>query len=249
MKLNFKPSFLPAIVLSGGLLTMLLRMWLFGIGTDERGLLSVGTFPDVLSWIFLALMFAVLIYGTRELNEASKYSFNFPASLHSAIGTGLGALGILITSLVELLSGAERLGVFSSVLGLFAVAALAFVAYCRNAGMKPNFLFHSFVCIYLMFHLISNYRIWSAYPQLQTYAFELLAIVFLMLSCYQRAAFDIGQGNRKAYAFHSLAALFFCIAAIPGSAIGAFYIGSAAWMFTTMCSLKPLRISNKKNEE
>ncbi|MBE6918013.1 MAG: hypothetical protein E7470_08985 [Ruminococcaceae bacterium] len=248
MKLNLKPSLLPALTLSGGLLTMLLRMWIYGIGTDDRGLLRVGTFPDVVSWIFVAVLFAMLFIGTQELNEATKYSFNFPASLHAVIGTGLAALGIFITSLVELLSGAERLGVFSSVLGLIAAAALGFIAYCRKGGMKPNLLFHSFVCIYLMFHLIANYRIWSAYPQLQTYVFELLAIVFVMLSCYQRAAFDAGHGNRKAYTFHGLAALFFCVAAIPGSANASFYIGCAAWMFTTPCSLKPLRKQPKKDE-
>ena len=248
MKLNLKPSMLPAITLSGGLLTMLLRMWLYGMGTDDRGLLSTGTFPDVLSWLFVAALFVLLFIGTRDLNEATKYSFNFPASLHAVIGTGLAALGIFIVSLVELVSGAQRLGVFSSLLGVIAAVALGFVAYCRKSGMKPHFLFHGFICIYLMFHLIANYRVWSSCPQLQTYFFELLAIVFVMISCYQRAAFDAGYGNRKAYAFHALAALFFCIAAIPSALNAAFYIGCAAWMFTTLCSLKPLRVQPKKDE-
>ena len=248
MKNYFKHAFLPFLALGGGVLAMLMRFWLFGIGTDDRGLLPAATFPDVVSWILTAIVIVLLMFGTRNLREATKYRFNFPASIPSAIGTAAGALGILITCLAELLSGAARLGVFSAVLGLFAAAALGFIAYCRKDGKKPMFLFHSFICIYLMFHLISHYRIWSAYPQLQTYAFELLAIVFLMLACYQRAAFDAGRGNRRAYTFTTLAALFFCLAAIPGSDTAVFYLGCSAWMFTTLCNLKPLQISGKHEQ-
>lgn len=248
MKNYFKHAFLPFLALGGGVLAMLMRFWLFGIGTDDRGLLPAATFPDVVSWILTAIVIALLMFGTRNLREATKYRFNFPASMPAAIGTAAGTLGILITCLAELLSGAAKLGVFSAVLGLFAAAALGFIAFCRKDGKKPMFLFHSFICIYLMFHLISHYRIWSAYPQLQTYAFELLAIVFLMLACYQRAAFDAGRGNRRAYAFTTLAALFFCLAAIPGSDAAVFYLGCSAWMFTTLCNLKPLQISGKHEQ-
>ena len=249
MKQYLKPAFLPVAALASGILTMLMRFWLFGLGTDDRGLLPVSTFPDAFSWILTALTIVLLIIGVRGLREATKYRFNFPASIPAAVGTALGALGILITCLAELFAGAPRLGVFSAVLGIAAAVALGFLAYCRKDGKKPSFLFHSFVCIFLMFHLISHYRIWSAYPQLQTYAFELLAIVFLMLSCYQRAAFEAGRGDRRAYTFMTLAALFFCIAAIPGSASVIFYIGCAAWMFTTLCSLKPLQAPANKNEQ
>lgn len=248
MKKYLNHAFLPVATLAGGLLTMLMRFWLFGIGTDDRGLLPAATFPDIVSWIFTAIVIVLLIFGTRNLREATKYRFNFPASVPSAIGIGLGALGIGITCLAELLSGAAKLGVFSAVLGLVAAAALGFLAYCRKDGRKPIFLFHSFICIFLMFHLISHYRIWSAYPQLQTYAFELLAIVFLMLACYQRAAFDAGRGNRRAYAFSTLAALYFCLSAIPGSISPVFHIGCAGWMFLTLCNLKPLQTSGKNEQ-
>ena len=243
-----KPAYLPVAALAGGLLAMVMRLWLFGLGTDERGLLPAATFPDIFSWILAALMLALLFWCTRRLNEATKYSFNFRPSMPAAGGTLLGALGILITCLIELISGGERLGIFSSVMGLLAAAVLIFLAYCRWTGMKPMFLLHSFVCLWLMFHLVSHYRLWSAYPQLQTYAFELLAIIFLMLSCYQRAAFDAGNGKRKAYALFTYAAVFFCAAAIPGSATPVFYIGSALWMFATPCNLKPLAAS-KKHEQ
>lgn len=249
MKQYLKPVFLPVIALAGGILTMLMRFWLFGLGVDDRGLLPAASFPDIFSWILTGLIIALLIFGVRDLREATKYRFNFPASMPAAVGMALGALGILITSLTELFAGAPRLGISSAALGMFAAAALGFLAYCRKDGKKPSFLFHSFICIFLMFHLVSHYRIWSAYPQLQTYAFELMAIVFLMLACYQRAAFDAGKGDRRAYVFMTLCACFFCIAAIPGSVNAIFYLGCAAWMFTTLCSLKTLSTPSSKNEQ
>lgn len=240
MKLNLKSSFLPMIALVGGLLTMLMRLWLVALGRDERDLLAAGNFPDVVSWILTGLVMIVLVLGTWNLTEAAKYSFNFPTSESAAIGIAMGAIGILITSLSELFASPDTLTVYSCILGLVATPALLFIAYCRKTGKRPSILFHGVVCLYLMLHLISHYRLWSAIPQLQSYAFELLAIVFVMLACYQRAAFDVGRGDRRCYALFTLAALFFCIAALPGCDNAAFFLGCAVWMAATPCNLKPL---------
>lgn len=248
MNKSLKPSLLPMITLVGGILTMLLRLWLLALGEDDRGLLPAGIFPDVASWILTGLMMAALLIGTWNLNEAAKYSFNFPASERAAYGVALGAIGILITSIMELLSGPDTLTVFSCILGLLTVPALLFVARCRKKGLRPSILFHGIVCVYLMIHLLSHYRLWNGFPQLQRYGFDLLAIVFLMLAGYQRAAFDVGHGNRRSYALFSLAALFFCIAALPGSENPAFYFGSAAWMLMTPCNMKPLPAQFPKHE-
>ena len=111
------------------------------------------------------------------------------------------------------------------------------LAFARYKGAHLSVLFHGVVCVYLMVYLVSHYRLWSSYPQLQSYAFELLAIVFVMLACYQRAAADAGKGDRRAYTFFSLAAFFFCVATLPGCDKAAFFIGCAVWMFTTPCRL------------
>lgn len=248
MKQYLKSSMLPAISLATGILTMLMRFWLIGLGRDDHGLLCAGNFPDVVSWILTALMMGILFLGTWNLNEAAKYSFNFPASVRAAFGILLGALGVLIASVIELFSAPDAITVWSSVLGLLTAPALVFVARCRKTGLRPSILFHGIACIFLMFHLIAHYRLWSGIPQLQSYAFELLAIIFLMLSCYQRAAFDINQGKRRPYAFFSMAALFFCIAAIPGSDNPVFFIGCAAWMYLTPCNLKSLPSKFPKND-
>lgn len=237
MKRYLKPAYLPMAVLGAGVLACLFRLWLFALGKDDRGLLSVGSFPDAMSWIVTALTIVLLFVGTRPLQGGNKYGYNFPASLPAAIGMALAAISFFISSVADLSSNTDTIGTVGALFGFLAAVSLLFLAYYRIQGKHLNIVFHGIVCVYLMLHLVSHYRLWSSAPQLQSYGFELLAIVFVMLSCYQRAAFDAGKGNRQAYAFFSLAALFFCIATLPGCDNAAFFIGCAAWMYFTPCRL------------
>lgn len=238
MKRFLKPSFLPLITLICGVLTCLMRLWLFTIGKDDWGLLPVGIFPDVMCWILVAVTMAVLALGVQPLRGTTKYIQNFPASLPAAIGTVLAALGFCISSLVDLSASSEITNVCGAIMGFLAAGSLLALAYGRYKGLHPNMLFHGIVCVYLMIYLVSHYRLWSSCPQVQSYGFELLSIVFVMVACYQRLAFDAGKGNRRAYTFFSLATLFFCIATLPSCDNPAFFIGSAAWMYFTPCRLR-----------
>ena len=230
-------KYLPLAALGLGIAACLLRMWLFAMGTDDRGLLSAGSAPDILSWITVAVTMALLAIGIRKLGGA--YEDNSDPSAVAALGTVLTAAAFCIATAMETGVAADSLQTAATVMGFVATAALLLLAWCRFIGSKPNVLLHTAVCIYLMLYLVSHYRLWSSYPQLQTYAFELLAIVFTMLASYQRAAFDGGMGNRRTYVFFSLAALFFSIATLPGSDNPVFFIGCAVWMFFTPCSLEP----------
>lgn len=249
MNKYLKPAYLPLITLGTGLLTMILRLVLLSVGEDDKGLLVTGSFADVFSWLLSVATMIVLVLGTWNLREASKFSFNFPASTAGAAGTLAAALGILITSLSELFAGGDALGIAGSLLGLLAVPALVFVALGRYQGQRPSVLLHGIVCVYLMVHLVSHYRLWSAYPQIQSYGFELLSIVCLMLACYHRATFDAGEGNRRSYAFCALAAVYFSVATLPGCDSPLFFIGCAVWMLTNLCSLKTLPGRHTKKEE
>ena len=237
MKRYLKPAYLPVAVLGTGILACLFRLWLFAIGKDDRGLLSVGTFPDAMSWIVTALAIALIFLSTRNLRGGNKYGYNFPASVPAAIGMALAAVSFSISSVVDLSAGTDTIGTVSAFLGFLATASLLFLAYCRMQGKHLSVIFHGIVCFYLMLYLVSHYRLWSSAPQLQTYAFELLAIVFVMLACYQRAAFDAGRGSRQAYTLFSMAALYFCVATLPGCDNAAFFLGCAVWMYFTPCRL------------
>lgn len=240
-----KPSDLPFVSLCSGLLTLIVRLWLMIMGTDEQGLLPTGSLPDVLSWMLVAITVGLLIAGVSQLQGTVQYSRSARKSLFAAVSMVVVAICFCLTSMLDLFSEPDTVSLVSAWMGFLAAAALLLLAWGRFKGVAFNMVFHGLVCVYLMLHLVSHYRLWSSSPHLQSYGFELLAIVFVMLACYHRAAADAGHGDRRAYAFFSLAALFFCIAAIPSTDNIAFFLGCAVWMYFTPCRLSP---SSRKEE-
>ena len=237
MKQFLKPAYLPFIVLFTGIVTFSLRLCLFSLGRDQWGLLPEGTIPDILSLVFVAITLALIGLGVWNLREEKEYNQNFPASTIPALGMALAAISFAFSSIMGFFSQQNSLISLGNALGLLAAAALLVLAWFRYQGKQPNMLLHSLVCIYLMVYLISHYQLWSGFPQLQSYAFELLAIVFAMLACYQRAAFDTASGDRRMYSFFSLATLFFSLAALPSCDDPVFFLGCAVWMFFTPCRM------------
>ena len=239
MKRFLKPSELPFLILCSAALTFIVRALLFvsAVGGVGRGLLRTGTWPDILSWILVAVTMGILFVGTWEMRDPVKYSRKFRNALIATISMAIAAVCFCFTSLLELFSETDTVGFVSAVLGFLAAAALGLLAWGRMRGKQLSMVFHGIVCLYLMLHLVSHYRLWSSSPQLQSYAFELLAIVFVMLASYHRAAADAGHGICRSHTLCSLAAVYFCIAALPGCDNPIFFIGSAIWMFCTPCRL------------
>lgn len=235
------PKYLPWFALGAGVVGLLLRAWLFSTREETTELLAADHPAKVLLWILTAVVVAVVLWGTRNLKEAAKYSFNFPASLQGAIGCVFAALSMGITAVAEWIVYQDRLTVIASVLGVLSAAALLFLAYNRYKGQRQSILYHGIVCLCLMFRLVSQYRHWSADPQLMDYSFQLLATVCLMLSCYQNAAFDADTGNRKLHTIFRLGAVYFCCVSLLGSENVMFYLGCAVWMISNFCSLIPMR--------
>lgn len=239
MKRFLKPAYLPFAVLILGIATALFRLLFFSLGPDERGLYPTGSLFDIMSWVYVALAVVTVMLGCRTLKGNKEYALNFPAAPTSAIGIAVTAVAFCIATLKELSGETDPIRLAAAVLGFCAVAALLVLSFFRHKGLRPNLLLHTLVCVYLMIYMATYYRIWSTYPQLQNYAFELFAIAFTALACYQRAAFDAEAGNRQAYTFFSMLALFFAVAALPGSHNPAFCFGCALWMASTPCSLEP----------
>jgi len=236
---------LPVAIFGAGLMGLFLRFWLFAAGTDERGLLVPGHLAEILLWLLTAGVALVLVVKTRHLVKAPKYSFNYPASVPGAIGVGFGAAGILLQSVSEF-SGGDFLQALTGIVGILSAAGIGYVALCRWKGRPVSVIFHALACVYLMLHLVCLYRLWHGSTQLADYGFRLFAVVSLMLSLYHRACFDAGMGKRRPLVFFHLAAVYFCLTAIYGSGSWLFYLFSALWMVTDLCSLTPVAEVRKK---
>lgn len=235
-----KMNWLPLAVLGAGILGALLRLWLFATGLDSKDLLVSSHIAQVLLWILTVAVMVFLALCSSQLKQAAKYKFNFSASPVGAIGCAAAALGILIASVSGIFGGNDTMETATGILGLFSAAALSFLGFCRLKGRHPSILFHAVVCVHLMLYLVCLYRMWSSDPQIQDYAFGLLATVSLMLANYYSAGFDANFGQRRPHAAFHLAAVFFCIVSLPRCDSPLFYIAMAAWMITDLCNLTPM---------
>ena len=94
MKKFLKSANLPALTMAAGGIGLLLRVWLLKSGVDAMGFLILSHPAHILLWIVVAIVMAGLVLLTKDLVEASKYTFNFPASSLSSWGLYIAAFGI-----------------------------------------------------------------------------------------------------------------------------------------------------------
>lgn len=240
MKTMSKFSLIPVITAGLGGLALVLRLALFTLGRDEKGLLISGHPLDILTWVVTAAAAALILASVPGQKGSNRYTDNFAPSTAAAIGCFALAGGILLS----VLSGWAlwpRLELLRNISGLLAIPALILLGLSRWQGKHPFFLLHTAVCLYLTLYAVSHYQVWSSRPQLQNYFFTMAAIVALILFAYYQTAFDAGMGNRRMQLAMGLACVFFCSAAIAGREDAALYLSGAVWALTNLCSLTPVR--------
>lgn len=240
MKKFLKSANLPALTMAAGGIGLLLRVWLLKSGVDAMGFLILSHPAHILLWIVVAIVMAGLVLLTKDLVEASKYTFNFPASSLSSWGLYIAAFGIGFGSFVDVFSVATGMDLLLTVMGLVTALMLVLSGYARRRGNTASMMSHIVISIYLVIRLITLYRAWNSDPQILDYCFPLLAISFLMLATYHRASFDVNSGKRRPYAFCSLAAIFFSYLSLIGSENILFFMSVAVWLTTDLCSLIPM---------
>ena len=236
MNKYIKPSILPVFTLICGVIGLALRAWLVLTATDEKGLL-IETHPaHALVFILTALVMLVLFLAIRPLKALNRYPALFPNPAIAGIGCVIAALGILWVSLRDLTLRTDGVTKACVALGALATASLIVISVCRFRGRRPACYFHSAVTVYLMLHLVSQYRLWSAEPQLMVYFFPLLASVFLMLTAYHSAVLDACKGSRRWFVLCNQGALFCCCLS-AWSESWLFYLAMGFWMYTGLCDL------------
>ena len=246
MKKLFKSENLPRFTLIAGSLGLLLRVLLYLTGIDEKGLFASGHPAAILTLILSVISVIAIGIYVLPLKQTPVYKKMFPAAKLPFIGSIVAATGMLGVNLYELLGQADPITTICLVLGILSAGCLLYTGYCRLLGIHPGFLLRALVTVYFVVHLVSQYRMWSAEPELQKYFFQMMASIFLMLSIYFRSTLDAGTGSRRKYAFANQCALFFCFLACVGES-GLFYLTMGFWMFTECCSLKRIRRVQSKN--
>lgn len=233
---------LPKWILPGciaaGFAGYLLQLWLALTGIDEKGLLIAEHPANAMVFILTGIVLVGLFLWLRRPLRKLSYAKLFPASLPAAAGCWIAAVGIALTIFHEPTGPLDRFALVSLLTGVAAIAALVFLGLRRWQGQRPHPALHSVVTLYLVLHLVSQYRFWSAETQLQVYFFPLMASVFLMLSTYHRATVDAGFGSLSTYLFFHYGALFLSLTAVCGQS-PSFYMTMSLWLALADCRPQP----------
>ena len=238
MKVNTKLKnsvLLPLIALIGGAAGFVLRSWLFAV-KDKGGLVRR---DHPASWLLLVLsivVVAAVYFLTRDIRTRGKYYDHFPTSYVGGIGAAAAAVGLFFSVLATLIDRENVLASIGGFVGLLAVFSLAFTGICRITHHRPNFIFNTSICLFLAFYQLGHYRSWIGNPEMQEYAYELLACICLMIAAYQRAAFDLNMGRRKSQYFWSLCGVFFAMVSMAGTGSKLFYGSLALWAITNLAA-------------
>lgn len=241
--MNFKPTIkraaLPFLVLAAGGMGLTLRVMLYTLGLDVRGLLPRYHIFHVLCLVLTVCVGSALVLAARRLRGSGRYKANFPRSTVAALGTWAGSLWILTAAFTMLHRIREPLDLVLAVLAFCAVGCMMVTGSCRFRGKRPNFLYNGLICVFYACNMVCQYRSWSGNPQLPDYIFHLFACIFLTLTAYYRSAFDLGQGRRGRFLLCDLMAVYLCFLSMVGAGDGRFYFGSGLWALSNLCALEP----------
>lgn len=219
-------KWIPLLPLLSGLVCAGLRWLLFRNHTDALGLLETGTPVETGIFLLTGLCLVLFALAARRGWEAGENKLAAPGQM-------LGGLGIFLTALTHSGQMAGPVGTLWKILGLIAGICLIVQGVCTLKKRKVPFLLPLAVCVFFLLHLIDNYRGWSSQPQLQKYLFDLLASLSLTFFSYYDAAWKVSLGKPKTRIFSGLCAVYFCLAAIPGTPeFTALYALCALWALT-----------------
>lgn len=203
-----------------GVFAMACRWLLFARHTDGRGLLVPGSLPEILLAVLSALAVIVVFFAAEP--ALSRGSFSGLANLLLALGMLLpqsrsSGVAILLWQLF-------RLGTYLS------AAALLILGISRIRGKRPFFGLNAAVCIGFLLRLVASYQMWSRIPQMQSYLFPLLAVIFLAAFSYQQCAREVSMGSPLWRLRFGLLGTFACLTASVGTSFQPFYLCAGLWL-------------------
>ena len=238
--INTQTKLLRYAVPGAGLLGLILRTLLYATGIDQKGLIVSNHWATWSIFVITGLTLILLLITFRKQDGPTDYADCFPSSAFQGATSLLVAVVIALRTLSRYTSADDSLELLASVFGVITGIAMVVVGICRFTGKRPSFLCHSALCLFFALQMVSQYRHWSADPQLMNYAFYLLAFVCLMLTSYFLAGFDTDMGNRRALWFFSTAASYFCLLALPESGDTGLLVACGLWAFfcVPQCQVK-----------
>ena len=240
--------FFPMAALILGVLGLIARRLLYAAAYDPASALLAG---HPLSGVLAALVLLALAGGAGEGWLARRNAFR----PETRSGWALAGCLTLAASLAWTLLTTEpkmtgALGLGWRGLGWLAAACLIVTGGCRMTGKRPPFLLHLPVCLFWLIHMINQYQTWSGTPQLQSYLYEMLGCMGLMLYAYYIAARSAGEECLSQSRGVGIAAVPLCLMALAWTVYPWLYLGGAAWVLLDLPQpgeLLPPKEKEKRN--
>lgn len=235
--------------LTAGLGSMWLHRSMMTACIDEKGLLISGNLPGTLLWVLGIAFVLFLIAALRTIGGDGGYADSFSRSFLCG-GLMLAAGAVLFFSIgkLELNAAApmpavaglhlllrETTDALMAYLPWIAAVCMAVLGVYRILGKQPWPVWSSFICLFYTLMLVTNYRLWSADPNLQEYAYQLLAQVLLMLCAFHRTCSDAGVIQRKKLLATGLSAVVCALAALSMDFQQGFFMASVLWAAGCLC--------------
>lgn len=213
---------------------LVLRRLLYHLALDEKNLLPLGHPLETILWVLTAAAAAAVVIFC--LRTGKNLTLRSGGGLEQAVGHLMMGLGIVLTVLVNPAKMPGAVGIAWQVLGYLAPVCLVLAGASRGTGKQVHFLLHLPTCLFLMVHMVNQYRTWSAEPQPQAYVFALLGCVGLTLFAYYCTAFDVAMGNSRMYVGAGLASLYLCTVNLARTEYPLLYLGGIVWVATDLWS-------------
>ena len=229
--------------LVAGLSSLGLHRYMVENCIDSKGLLVSGNLP---LWSMMAIG-AAFVVGMAlllwKLGGNGTYEDNFPRDPVSGILLiAAGAVMLWYAAHPEAVPApqihpmagsagamAQLTERFKDILPWLAAVSMAVLGLHRILGRKAPAWFGGAVCLNYMLTLVTDYRLWSADPQIHSYAYQLLAEVLLMLCAFHRTSCDGGILQRRKLLFTGLAAAVCAMASLSMDFHRPFFLASALW--------------------
>ena len=224
MNINWNLNMLRRLTLALVAVAASLRFLMYFIAVDEKGLLTPWNWPGVLLAVVTVAAVALVIMGCRQLTQEEN-----PADLIPGWVWGVALAAGIVTMLMTETARVDILAKIRYWLGWASIPCLLAATFALHLGKRPAFLFHGIVCLFFGLHLVDYYRVWSGEPQLMDYLFQLFGCVGLLLTAYQRTAFDVEAGNYRALRITELLTAFACLVAAADSGQSLFYLAGGMW--------------------
>lgn len=242
MKLRIKPGNIPVLALCAGVLGLGLRLLQFQVGVDEKGLLITWHPLSVIVLLLTGLVFGWMLYSVWPMSQAVRYVQIFPRSLPAALGTVVGAVGVVCYSVELVLPMTDLYFLAEMAFSLLAAGCMVFLAFQRAKGRHANIWAWMGVSLFFLLHLVGCCRLWFNATQLDSYLYPVLSSSFLTLAVYYRAAMCDQSVGVRGYLFFGSAAAYCCLLSLVGSENPIFYGAMLIWMATDRCRFQPRKI-------